>query len=111
MPARSLAEILPCPMLEAGPPDSTFPGIFWMGTLMRMYALNRHHFNSRVSDYTQAAARRLYGIMGFAVFFGTDVNDWLATWAILALILVPGSILDLWRIRKEDWQDVQWEEE
>ncbi len=151
MPARSLAEILPCPMPETSPPDSTSSdvmppcprvisarsarfaarlfnygniiamvlplplGIFWMGASMLVYALNRHHPNSRVGDYTQAAAHRLYGIMGFAliiaVFFGTNVNYWLATWAISALILVPWSILDLWRIHKEDWQDVQWEEE
>lgn len=90
-------------------------GIFWMGASMLVYAMNRHHPNPRVGYYTQQAAHRLYGIMGFAliiaVFFGTNVKYWLVTWALSALVMVPLSIIDLRRISKEDWQDTPLEEE
>ena len=84
-------------------------GILWMGLSMVVYTMNRHHPNERVGYYTQQAAYRLYGVMGFVVvvatFFGTEIKYWLITWAISALILVPTSLYDLWRISKETWQD------
>lgn len=89
-------------------------GIFWLGASMLVYAMNRHHPNPRVGYYTQQAAHRLYGVMGFAlivaVFFGTNVDYWLITWALSALIIVPWSLYDLRRISKEDWQDTEIED-
>ncbi len=87
-----------------------FPlGIFWMGLSMVVYAMNRHHPNEKVGYYTQQAAYRFYGIVGFvvviAIFFGTEIVYWLVTWAICAGILIPWSIVDLIRIRKDDWHD------
>jgi len=87
-----------------------FPlGIFWMGLSMVVYAMNRHHPNEKVGYYTQQAAYRFYGIVGFvvviAIFFGTEIVYWLVTWAICAGILTPWSIVDLIRIRKDDWHD------
>jgi len=91
-----------------------FPlGIFWMGLSMVVYAMNRHHPNEKVGYYTQQAAYRFYGVIGFvvavAIFFGTEINYWLVTWALCAGILIPWSIFDLVRIRKDDWQDVLYE--
>ncbi|MEJ2508109.1 MAG: hypothetical protein P8009_01300 [Gammaproteobacteria bacterium] len=90
-------------------------GILWLGASMLVYALNRHNPNPRVGHYTQQAAYRLYGVMGFiivvATFFGTNVTYWLITWAISALVLIPWSIIDLRRINNEDWQDTLLEEE
>jgi len=87
-----------------------FPlGIFWMGLSMVVYAMNRHHPNAKVGHYTQQAAYRFYGVVGFvvvvAVFFGTEISYWLVTWALCAGVLIPWSIVDLIRIRRDDWQD------
>ncbi len=87
-----------------------FPvGIFWVGFSMVVYAMNRHHPNEKVGYYTQQAAYRFYGVVGFvvvvAIFFGTELRYWLVTWAICAGILIPWSIFDLIRIRKDNWQD------
>jgi hypothetical protein len=93
-----IAMIIPLPL-----------GILWAGASMLIYALNRHHPNERVGHYTQQAAYRLYGVLGFVVviatFFGTDPVLWLITWAICAAILIPTSIVDLRRIRRETWTD------
>ncbi len=82
-------------------------GIFWLGASMFVYAMNRHHPNPRVGEYTQAAAYRFYGIIGFVVviatFFGTSLSAWLITWAIAAAVLVPWTIYDLLRIYRETW--------
>ncbi len=91
-----------------------FPiGIFWMGLSMVVYAMNRHHPNEKVGSYTQQAAYRFYGVLGFvvivAIFFGTEIYYWLVTWAICAGILIPWSIWDLIKIRRDDWQDCYFE--
>ena len=93
-----IAMIIPVPL-----------GILWSGASMLIYALNRHHPNERVGHYTQQAAYRLYGVLGLVVvvatFFGTNPILWLITWAICAAILIPTSIIDLHRIRRETWTD------
>lgn len=93
-----------------------FPlAVFWMGGSMFVYAMNRHSPNPRVGYYTQQAAYRLYGVGGaivpVAAYFGPQLSYWLATWAVAALIIIPWSILDLVRIRRERWEDVAYEEE
>lgn len=84
-------------------------GILWFGASMVVYALNKHHPNPRVGYYTQHAAYRFYGVLGFVVaigaFFGTGITTWLIVWAIIAVILLPWTLWDLWRIQKETWQD------
>ncbi len=92
-----------------------FPvGIFWVGFSMVVYAMNRYHPNEKVGYYTQQAAYRFYGVAGFvvvvAIFFGTEIQYWLVTWAICAGILIPWSIFDLIRIRKDNWQDCYFDE-
>lgn len=93
-----IAMIIPVPL-----------GILWSGASMLIYALNRHHPNERVGYYTQQAATRLYTVLGLVVvvatFFGTNPVLWLITWAICAAILIPTSIIDLHRIRRETWTD------
>lgn len=84
-------------------------GIFWFGMSIMVYAMNRHHPNERVGFYTQHAAYRFYAVLGFIILPGTAFNTgwvpWAITWAISFLILVPLSIRDLIRIRKESWHD------
>ena len=90
-------------------------GIFWLGASMAVYTMNRHHPNERVGHYTQQAAYRFYGVVGFivvvATFFGTELKYWIITWAISAAILLPWSILDIVRIHREQWQDTIIEEQ
>lgn len=84
-------------------------GIFWLGASMFVYAMNRHHPNPQVGEYTQAAAYRFYGLIGFVVvvatFFGTSLNAWLITWGLVAVILIPWTIYDLLKIYREPWVD------
>ncbi len=81
-------------------------GMLWLGMSMLVYAMNRHHPNPKVGHYTQQAAYRFYGITGFFVAAATFIpgggwDYYLAAWALAALILVPWSILDLIRIRRD----------
>jgi len=84
-------------------------GILWLGASMVVYAMNRHHPNPRVGYYTQWAAYRFYGLVGFVVaeatFYGRGWQAWLITWAITAAILIPWTLYDLLRIYREDWHD------
>ena len=87
-------------------------GILWFGLSMVIYAMNRHHPNQRVGHYTQQAAYRFYGITGFFVAAATFIpgGGWtyyLVAWGMAAAILVPWSIHDLIRIRRERWDDLQ----
>ncbi|HED16506.1 MAG TPA: hypothetical protein ENI64_06835 [Gammaproteobacteria bacterium] len=86
-------------------------GLLWLGGSMIIYAMNRHHPNQRVGHYTQQAAYRFYGVTGFFVAIATFIpgNGWkwyLIAWALAALVIIPWSILDIVRIRRENWQDV-----
>ncbi len=87
-------------------------GMLWLGLSMVVYAMNRHHPNERVGHYTQQAAYRFYGITGFfvaaAAFIpGGGWKYYLFAWVFAALILIPWSIVDLIRIRREQWDDMQ----
>lgn len=90
-------------------------GIFWLGASMFVYAITRHHPNPRVGSYSQAAAYRFYGLIGFVVvvatFFGTDLRVWLITWALVAIILIPWTVYDLIHIYKETWTDTYIDDE
>ena len=87
-------------------------GLLWLGASMIVYALNRHHPHPKVGHYTQQAAYRFYGIMGFlvavAVFFpGNSWRLYLISWVITAAILIPWSIVDLVRIYRDRWDDFE----
>jgi hypothetical protein len=87
-------------------------GMLWFGLSMLIYAMNRHHPNPRVGHYTQQAAYRFYAITGFFVAAATFIpgGGWayyLVAWGLAAAILVPWSIVDLIRIRRERWDDIQ----
>lgn len=91
------------------------PMILWFGVSIAIYIIAKHNPNQRVGHFTQQAAYRYYGVVGFIVvvgtFFGTDVNLWIWTWLISAAILVPLSLRDLFLIKKEQWLDVEIEGE
>ncbi len=87
-------------------------GMLWLGLSMLVYAMNRHHPNEKVGHYTQQAAYRFYGITGFFVAAATFIpgggwNYYLIAWAFAALVLIPWSLLDLVRIRRDQWDDME----
>ena len=85
---------------------------FWFGASMFIYAMNRHNPNPRVGYYTQWAAYRFYGLIGLIIpvgtFFPPDIRYYLATWAVIAAILIPWEIRDLRRIAREKWEDMEY---
>lgn len=85
------------------------PPILWFGASMVVYALARHHPDPQVGHFTQQAAYRFYGMFGLVIpvgtFYGTDWRLWIITGGVVALILIPWSVLDLWRIAHRPWQD------
>jgi hypothetical protein len=87
-------------------------GLLWVGASMVIYAMNRHHPNPKVGHYTQQAAYRFYGVTGFFVAIATFFprNAWayyLTAWVLAAAILVPWSIIELIRIRRDSWDDME----
>lgn len=89
--------------------------IFWTGMSMLIYALNRHHPNPKVGHYTQWAAYRFYGVAGaavaVAVFFPPSMMYYLTIWIIAALILVPWTLYDLYKINHDTWDDIVYTQE
>lgn len=86
-------------------------GMLWVGISMLVYAMNRHHPDAKVGHYTQQAAYRFYGVSGFFVAAATFIpgGHWeyyLAAWVLAAAILIPWSLYDLFRIRRDRWDDV-----
>lgn len=90
-------------------------GLLWLGLSMLVYAMNRHHPNPKVGEYTQRAAYRFYGVTGFFVavgmFLPTSLAWYLGAWALMAAVLVPWSVMDLVRIRRDSWEDLELTEE
>lgn len=91
------------------------PNILWFAASIVIYIIARHHPNERVGYFTQQAAYRYYAIIGVIIvagtFYGTAVKLWLITWIITTLILVPWSLVDIWRIHKENWPDTKVDKE
>ena len=86
--------------------------IFWFGASMFVYALYRHHPNSRVGYYTQHAAYIYYTLAGLLVpvltfapkeFF---VEYWWALWGVAVIGVVPLALIQIFKANKEEWQDV-----
>ncbi len=87
--------------------------IFWFGASMFVYAMYRHHPNSRVGYYTQMAAYYYYALAGFlsvVMLFAPGnfffVYGWML-WLGCAVFLIPLSIREIIKINKEEWHDVK----
>jgi hypothetical protein len=116
----TLPGLIVAPIILLGQPEQTsmifmfilmvVPPILWFGISIIVYIIARHHPNPRVGHYTQWAAYRFYGMFGIVIpvgtFYGTQWQLWIATGGIVALILIPWSLLDLFRIQREQWQDI-----
>lgn len=85
--------------------------IFWLGASMFVYTMNRHHPCEKVGHYTQQAAYRFYGVTGFfvavAIFIPVNINYYLVAWVVGTALLLPLTLRDLRRIRRDDWEDME----
>lgn len=85
------------------------PPILWFGVSMVIYAMARHHPDPQVGNFTQQAAYRFYGMFGVVIpvgtFYGTDWRLWIITGGVVALILIPWSVLALRQIARAHWTD------
>lgn len=85
------------------------PPILWFGVSMVVYAMARHHPDPQVGHFTQQAAYRFYGMFGVVIpvgtFYGTDWRLWIITGGVVALILIPWSVLALRQIARAHWTD------
>ena len=120
-----LPGMLVAPMMLLSQPERTakifmfilmvVPPILWFGLSIMIYIIARHHPNHRVGHYTQQAAYRFYGMLGIVIpvgtFYGTQWELWIITGALVGLVIIPWSVWDLIRIHREQWQDLQIEEE
>ena len=83
---------------------------------MFVYAMFRHHPNTRVGYYTQKGAYYFYSLVGFLVVILTfaprvlfeDIRYALLLWGLCALVLIPLSIKEIMQINREDWQNVEY---
>ena len=119
-----LPGLVVAPIILLGQPERTsmiymfilmvVPPILWFGISIIVYIIARHHPNPRVGHYTQWAAYRFYGMFGIVIpvgtFYGTQWQLWIVTGGLVALIIIPWSLLDLFRIQREQWQDITIEE-
>jgi hypothetical protein len=88
--------------------------MLWCGASMVVYAMNRHHPNPKVGHYTQRAAYLFYGVAGgftaIAAFIpGDGWQYYVVAWILAMLVIVPLSIVELIRIRRDEWVDIQLE--
>ena len=87
--------------------------IFWFGASMFVYAMYRHHPNSRVGFFTQKAAYHYYALSGALVpvltFAPGDFfyKYWWLLWGLSFFFLVPLSVREIIKINREEWHDVE----
>jgi len=84
--------------------------VLWFGGSIVLYAINRHHPNDKVGEYTQKAAHSFYATAALLVvvgtFFPADVFYYLVFWAVSATYVLPMAIMDIRKINRDVWDDV-----
>lgn len=92
--------------------------LLWIAASIFTYAAIAHHPNQRVVSYLRPAGYRFYGLVGSLVvilnytgqlrqFLGGSVNMWLAVWVVSLLVILPLGFRDIYRVAREDWQDMR----
>ncbi len=90
----------------------------WFGASIFVYAMNREHPEPRVGRYTQRAANRFYVTAASVIVLGKFVTPregeilwwFLLFWGAAIVVVVLPSLLDLYRIRHEQWHDIDLDE-
>ncbi len=87
------------------------PVMIWLAASMFVYAAIAHHPNERVRHFNKWAGYRYYGLVGFLTIFANDLahlpTGWMGVWVLMVASLVPWSLYDVWRVGREDWQDME----
>jgi len=89
--------------------------IFWFGASMFVYAMYRHHPNKRVGFHIQRAAYYYYALAGLmlplTLFAPADFffQYWWLLWVVLVVAMIPISMLEILKINKESWVDVEYD--
>lgn len=92
----------------------------WIAASIFVYAAASCHPNPKICDYIQYSAYRFYGVIGALVAIlnfspqlvkmaGSPFQLAGIIWVICILVVVPYGIRDLIRIKKEPWQDMEFE--
>jgi len=84
--------------------------VLWFGGSIVLYAINRHHPSAKVGEYTQKAAHSFYATAALLVvvgtFFPADAFYYLVFWAVSAAYVLPVAIMDIRKINRDVWEDV-----
>jgi len=85
--------------------------VLWFGLSMLVFALHRHHPDSKVGDYTRWAGYRFYAVMGLIIPVGTFFPGdawmaWVIAWVLGILIIVPWSAWSIVRASRDHWEDI-----
>lgn len=87
--------------------------MIWIAASIFVYASIAHHPNPRTVEYNRLSGYRFYGAAGAMVIFGQPIygifKNWhglLAIWVILAVIVVPLGIWNIFKAGREQWQDM-----
>lgn len=92
----------------------------WIAASIFVYAAAACHPNPKICDYVKYSAYRFYAVVGGLVAIlnfspqlvkmaGGALQLAAIIWVICILVVVPLGIRDLVRIKKEPWQDLEFE--
>jgi hypothetical protein len=107
----SVGQLLPNKKMAFLPMAMSLPPIMiWLAASIFVYASIAHHPDARVRHYNKWAGYRYYGLVGFMTIFANDLaklpGGWWLVWGAFFLALVPWSLWDIWRARREIWHDI-----
>lgn len=88
--------------------------MIWIAASIFVYASIAHHPNPRTVYYNRISGYRFYGAVGAMMIFGQPIYSFIfsgwhglvAIWAIIAIIVVPFSLWDIFRAGREKWEDL-----
>lgn len=89
--------------------------MIWIAASIFVYASVAHHPNEKVVHYNRIAGYRFYGATGALVVFGQPIYGlfpvwWqglLAVWLVALVVVLPLGVRDLFRVQRENWQDME----
>jgi hypothetical protein len=91
------------------------PVMLWLAASIFVYAAIAHHPDLKVRHYNKWAGYRYYAVVGTLTILANDIahlpTGWGGVWALFILALVPWSLYDIWKAGREDWQDIELEQQ
>jgi hypothetical protein len=91
------------------------PIMIWLAASIFVYASIAHHPDLTVRHYNKWAGYRYYAVVGTLTVLSNDLahlpTGWAGVWALMLLTLVPWALYDVWKAGKENWRDIEVEQE